>query len=126
MSGSQRQIRNADALPRFELNPAAHRIGSDAEASAVARQLAGEFATMAAKRDREQRLAVEELNRFSGSGLWAITVPKAYGGADVSIATLAEVIATISAADPSLGQLPQIHFAAVDVISATASEERSV
>ena len=31
MSGIQRQIRNADALPRFELNPEAHRVGSDVE-----------------------------------------------------------------------------------------------
>jgi SfnB family sulfur acquisition oxidoreductase len=124
MSGIQRRIRNADALPRFELNPEAHRIGSDVEALAVARQLAGEFATDAAERDREQRLPVEQLDRFSGSGLWAITVPKAYGGANVSISTLAEVIATISAADPSLGQLPQNHFAALDVIRVTASEEQ--
>jgi alkylation response protein AidB-like acyl-CoA dehydrogenase len=124
MSGIRRQIRNADALPRFELNPEAHRIGSDAEVLTVARQLAGEFAIEAAERDREQRLPVEELDRFSGSGLWAITVPKAYGGADVSIATLAEVIATISAADPSLGQLPQNHFAALDVVRVTASEEQ--
>jgi len=124
MSGIQRQIRNADALPRFELNPAAHRIGSDAEALAVARQLADEFATGAAERDRERRLPLEELDRFSGSGLWAITVPQAYGGADLSIAALAEVIAIISAADPSLGQLPQNHFAALDVIRVTASEEQ--
>jgi SfnB family sulfur acquisition oxidoreductase len=124
MSGIRRQIRNADALPRFELNPEAHRIGSDADALTVARQLAGEFTTEAAERDRERRLPVEELDRFSGSGLWAITVPKAYGGADVSIATLAEVIAIISAADPSLGQLPQNHFAALDVIRVTASEEQ--
>jgi hypothetical protein len=54
MSGTQRQIRNADALPRFELNPVAHRIGSDAEALTVARQLASEFATEAAERDRDR------------------------------------------------------------------------
>jgi SfnB family sulfur acquisition oxidoreductase len=124
MSGIQRQIRNADALPRFELNPEARRIGSDVEALAVARQLAGEFAIEAPERGREQRLPVEELDRFSGSGLWAITVPKAYGGADVSIATLAEVVAIISAVDPSLGRLPQNHFAALDVVRVTASEEQ--
>jgi SfnB family sulfur acquisition oxidoreductase len=112
------------AAPRFELNPDAHRIGSDAEALAVARQLADEFAVEAAERDRERRLPAEELDRFSGSGLWAITVPRAYGGAEVSIATLAKVIAIISAADPSLGQLPQNHFAALDAIRVTATEEQ--
>jgi SfnB family sulfur acquisition oxidoreductase len=73
---------------------------------------------------RERRLPAKELDRFSGSGLWAITVPKAYGGAGVSFATLAEVIAIISAADPNLGQLPQNHLAAVDAIRVTASEEQ--
>jgi SfnB family sulfur acquisition oxidoreductase len=110
--------------PRFELNPNAHRIGSDAEALAVARELAAGFATEAAERDRERRLPAAELDRFSGSGLWAITVPKAYGGAGVSFATLAEVIAIISAADPSLGQLPQNHLAALDAIRVTATEEQ--
>jgi SfnB family sulfur acquisition oxidoreductase len=110
--------------PGFELNPRAHRIGSDAEALAIARELAAEFAIEAAERDRERRLPAKELDRFSGSGLWAITVPKAFGGADVSIATLASVIAIISAADPSLGQLPQNHFAALDAIRVTASEEQ--
>jgi alkylation response protein AidB-like acyl-CoA dehydrogenase len=36
-------------------------------------------------------------------------VPKTFGGPDLSTATLAEVTAIISAADASLGQLPQNH-----------------
>jgi SfnB family sulfur acquisition oxidoreductase len=110
--------------PRFNLAPNADRIRSDEEALAVARELAAEFAEEAAERDRERRLPAKELDRFSGSGLWAITVPKAYGGAGVSFATLAEVIAIISAADPNLGQLPQNHLAALDAIRVTASEEQ--
>jgi SfnB family sulfur acquisition oxidoreductase len=110
--------------PRFNFEPTADRIRSDEEALAVARQLAAEFAEEAADRDRERRLPAKELDRFSGSGLWAITVPKAYEGAGVSFATLAEVIAIISAADPNLGQLPQNHLAAVDAIRVTASEEQ--
>ncbi len=110
--------------PRFELNPNARRIASDEEALGVARELAVEFAKDAAERDRERRLPVEEIDRFSGSGLWGITVPKAYGGAGVSFATLAKVIAVISAADPNLGQLPQTHLAALDAIRVTATEEQ--
>jgi alkylation response protein AidB-like acyl-CoA dehydrogenase len=110
--------------PAFDLIPNARRIASDQEALAVARELAEEFALEAALRDRERRLPARELDRFSGSGLWAITVPKAYGGAGVSFATLAEVIAIISAADPNLGQLPQNHLAALDAIRVTASEEQ--
>jgi len=110
--------------PRFELNPNARCISSDAEALAVAKDLAEQFVVEAAERDRDRRLPAQELDLFSGSGLWAITVPKAFGGADVSIATLAKVIATISAADPSLGQMPQNHFAALDAIRFTATEEQ--
>ena len=110
--------------PAFELQPKAHRISSDAEALAVARDLGAEFAVEAAERDRERRLPAKELDRFSGSGLWGITVPKAYGGAGVSFATLAEAIAIISAADPNLGQLPQNHLAALDAIRVTASENQ--
>jgi alkylation response protein AidB-like acyl-CoA dehydrogenase len=51
-------------------------------------------------------------------------VPKAYGGAGVSFATLGEVIKLISAADPSIGQIPQNHLAALDAIRVTGSEEQ--
>ena len=114
----------SNEMPSFDLSPNAHRIASDDEALAVATKLADEFRVEAAQRDRERRLPAAELDRFSLSGLWGITVPKAYGGAGVSFATLAEVIAVISAADPNLGQLPQNHFAALDAIRVTASEEQ--
>lgn len=102
----------------------AHRISSDDEAIAAARQLAKEFAVGAAERDRERRLPTRELDRYSESGLWAITVPRRYGGAGVSFATLGEVTALISAADASIGQIPQNHLAALDTIRNTASEEQ--
>lgn len=108
----------------FNPHPDAHRISTDAEAVAIARDLAADFAVEAAERDRERRLPAAELDRFSGSGLWGITVPRDYGGAGVSFATLAKVIATISAADPSIGQIPQNHLAALDAIRVTASEEQ--
>lgn len=75
-------------------------------------------------RDRERRLPVAELDEFSASGLWGITIPKAYGGAGVSYVTVAEVIKLISAADPSLGQIPQNHLGVVDILLQTASEEQ--
>ncbi|AXA54233.1 SfnB family sulfur acquisition oxidoreductase [Pseudomonas thivervalensis] len=102
----------------------AHIIRSDAEAIEVAQRLAEDFAREAALRDRERRLPWAELERFSASGLWAIRVPKAYGGAEVSYATLSEVIAIISAADSSLGQLPQNHFGVLSNLSLTGSEEQ--
>lgn len=91
-----------------------HRIGSDEEAIAVASRLAESFAREASERDRERRLPWTEIEEFSRSGLWAVTIPKAFGGAGVSTVTLARIVAIISAADPSLGQLTQNHFAGIE------------
>lgn len=100
----------------------AHRIGSDAEALEVAHQLAGEFLAGAIDRDRERRLPIAEIDRFSQSGLWGITIPQRFGGAGVSNRTLAEVVAIISAADASLGQIPQNHYYMVEAIRLGGTE----
>lgn len=102
----------------------AHRIGSDAEAIDVARSLAAEFRAGAVERDRERRLPVAEIDRFSQSGLWGITVPKEHGGAGVSYRTLAEVVAIVSAADASLGQIPQNHYYMVEALRLGGSENQ--
>lgn len=89
----------------------ARRITTDAEAIAAARRLAEQFRVGAVRRDQERILPWAELDAFSASGLGAITVPRAFGGADLSNVTLAEVIATVASADGSLGQLPQNQLA---------------
>jgi SfnB family sulfur acquisition oxidoreductase len=90
-----------------------HRIASDAEALDVARALAQDFIREAAVRDRERRLPWEELDRYTASGLGGITISREHGGAEVSYETLAEVFVILCAADPSLGQIPQNHFALI-------------
>ncbi len=95
--------------------PAVALIRSDEEALAVARQLAEDFAVDAARRDRERRLPWAELARYSASGLGGITVPTAHGGAGVSWLTLSQVFRILCAADPSLGQIPQNHFAILEL-----------
>ncbi|MCB8877011.1 SfnB family sulfur acquisition oxidoreductase [Acidisoma silvae] len=104
--------------------PQAPIIHSDAEAIAVARALAPKLAEGAIERDQKRILPRAELDLFSSSGLWGITVPRAYGGADVSFATLAEVIAIISEADPSIGQIPQNHLGVVEALRVTANEDQ--
>lgn len=99
-----------------------HLIRDDAEAIAVAHELAQRFAPEAALRDRERRLPWAELDAFSASGLWGITVPREFGGPGVSNTTLAEVIAIIAAADGSLGQIPQNHFYALEVLRVGATQ----
>lgn len=102
----------------------AHVIGDDTEAIAIAHQLAAEFVKGDSERDREGKIPVDEVNRYSQSGLWGITVPKEYGGAFVSNATLAEVTKIISEADSSLGQIPQNHWYIVESIRLDGTEEQ--
>lgn len=104
--------------------PPADVIGDDAEAIAVAKRLAERFVQDSAVRDRERRLPHAELDEFSQSGLWGVSVPKEYGGAGVSYATLAEVTAIIAAADSSLGQIPQNHFYMVEAVRLDGTEEQ--
>jgi len=104
--------------------PPAHLIRDADEAIAVARALAPKLAEGAFTRDQQRILPYAELNLFSQSGLWGITVPRAYGGAEVSFVTLAEVIAIISEADPSIGQIPQNHLGVVEALRVTATEEQ--
>ncbi|WP_322057180.1 SfnB family sulfur acquisition oxidoreductase [Paraburkholderia sp. J63] len=100
------------------------RIEDDAHAIATAQRLASAFAQDAALRDRERRLPWAELDAFVESGLWAITVPREYGGPSVKSGTLAEVTATIAAADGSLGQIPQNHFYALEVLRVGGSAQQ--
>jgi len=101
-----------------------HVIQDDQEAIAVAHRLAERFSREDSARDRERRLPLKELDEFSQSGLWGITVPKAFGGAEVSYVTVAEVIKIIAAADPSIGQIPQNHLAILDIIRLTGDEQQ--
>jgi SfnB family sulfur acquisition oxidoreductase len=100
------------------------RIESDEQALAVAQRLANSFALNAGERDRERLLPWDELDRFSGSGLWGITVPRAFGGPDVSTTALSRIIALIGAADGSLSQIPQNHFYALEVLRVGATPEQ--
>jgi SfnB family sulfur acquisition oxidoreductase len=94
----------------------AHVVKNDAEAIAIATRLAERFAAGASARDRNRERPLAELDAFSQSGLWSINVPKAFGGPELSYVTLTKVIEIISAADPSLGQIPQNHLGVVAAI----------
>ena len=101
---------------------AARIIRDDAEALTVAAEVAAELAQGAAERDRERRLPADELERLSDAGLLAITVPEVYGGAGVGAGTVARVIALLSAADGSIGQIPQNHFFMLEALRLLGSE----
>ncbi|WP_409285329.1 acyl-CoA dehydrogenase family protein, partial [Pseudomonas protegens] len=104
--------------------PAAQVIRDGAEALAMARHVAAVLREQDAERDRSRQVPVELLDLYSNSGLWGISVPREYGGAQVSYAVLAEAIALISGADPSLGQLPHNHYFLLADIRLHAPPER--
>jgi alkylation response protein AidB-like acyl-CoA dehydrogenase len=100
----------------------AHRIKSEQEALEAAQRIAEQIRPTSGARDKDRRLPFEEIEWFSQSGLWGITVPKEYGGAGVSTPVFTEVVAIISEADASLGQIPQNHYANVEEIRLIGTE----
>ncbi|MGC6371098.1 SfnB family sulfur acquisition oxidoreductase [Pseudomonas sp. K2I15] len=97
---------------------------NDAEALSAAHELAQVARLQAAKRDQQRKLPWAEIEHFTRSGLGSISIPRVYGGPQVSFVTLAEVFAIISAADPALGQIPQNHFGILHVLQGAASERQ--
>jgi SfnB family sulfur acquisition oxidoreductase len=124
MTQSSHQVhappQGAPSVPRPR--EAARVIRDDAEAIAVATNLAAKFAEGAIERDRTRKWPVQELDAFSQSGLWSINVPRRFGGPELSYVTLSRVIEIISAADPSLGQIPQNHLGVVAAIRTVSDE----
>ncbi|WP_437882297.1 SfnB family sulfur acquisition oxidoreductase [Pseudomonas sp. LRF_L74] len=102
----------------------AHVIRSDAEALEVAQRLALFLAEGATRRDSERLLPHEELQAIARSGLWAANVPAAHGGAQVSYATIARILAIISAADPSIGHIMTSTYTVTQLINAVGSEQQ--
>ncbi len=90
---------------------------SGQEAIRVAREFAASIVGGVIERDRSGAVPVGELAALDASGLLGITVPRAYGGADLPATVLAEVTRVIAAVDPAIAQVPQSHFLFVDVLA---------
>ena len=99
-------------------------LATSAEAIAVAHEFAQSIIGGAAERDRDRILPIPEIERFSATGLWGIIVPRAYGGPGLPITTLSEVVRIVSAADPSIGQIPQNHYAFLNFLRAERDEAK--
>ena len=100
------------------------RIRDDAEALAVAAQVAADLSKDATRRDRDRALPYDEIELVSDAGLFAITVPKVYGGAGATPGTVARVIALLAGADGSIGQIPQNHFFMLEALRLQGTEEQ--
>lgn len=99
-------------------------IETDEQAIKAAEALAGTFQAGASERDRDRRLPWEEIELYTQSGLGGITIPNAYGGAEVSYVTLAKVFEILCAADPALGQIPQNQFGVLGMLREIGTEEQ--
>jgi SfnB family sulfur acquisition oxidoreductase len=99
-------------------------IRADEEALDLAARLANRFAEDASERDAERRIPFAELDTLSASGLLGITVPREYGGAEVSTRTLVEVFRRLAVADPNIAQIPQSHVVYVNVLRESGSAEQ--
>ncbi len=95
---------------------------TSAGALQAAAELAAGFARDAADRDAQRILPFAELDQLSAAGLLAITVPARYGGADLPVATVTEVIRLISAGDPNIGQIPHSHYVYVKQLRLQGTE----
>ena len=86
------------------------------EEAAVVRRLIGEIDRMeregiidAARFDEDEVVSEEVIAGFSRAGLLALTIPKQYGGLELSATAYARVFERISVVDPSLAVLVGVH-----------------
>ncbi|MFJ2992083.1 SfnB family sulfur acquisition oxidoreductase [Pandoraea sp. NPDC087047] len=99
-------------------------IVDDRQALEVAREFARSIAAGARERDQSRALPWREVTQFSQSGLWGITVPREYGGAEVSTGTLTQVVSLIAAADGNFGHIPQNHYYSLEVLRVGGTYEQ--
>lgn len=105
-----------DRVPQPRRGRSAVPVLTADEAVAVARDLAAELAIGSAERDADRLLPASEIDRLSSSGLLAITVPAAHGGADLPVSVVAEVFRLLATGDPSIAQVPHSHFVYVNAL----------
>jgi acyl-CoA dehydrogenase family protein 9 len=89
---------------------------SDPEEARVVRRLIGEIDRMEcdgvidpARFDEDETVSEEVITDFARSGLLALTIPKQYGGLELSHTAYARVFERISHTDPSLAVLVGVH-----------------
>jgi SfnB family sulfur acquisition oxidoreductase len=97
-------------------DPVASRLATADEALDAARHVVAEVAEHAIERDRHRRSPADVLDALSASGLLGITVPRRFGGAEVPIGTVAEVLRLLATVDASVAQIPQSHFTFLEAL----------
>lgn len=99
-------------------------ITSPDEALQLAEKFAERLAAGDSERDASRTLPRAEITELAASGLLGANVPRHFGGVDLDARTMGELMATLSAGDASVGQIPQNHFFFVQVLTEAASEDQ--
>ncbi|AEF42349.1 SfnB family sulfur acquisition oxidoreductase [Hoyosella subflava] len=90
----------------------------------LAAKLADSFRETAWERDRDRILPHAEVEQLSTAGVFALTVPREYGGPDAPASVLAEIIRLLASADPNIAQIPHSHFVYVNFLKAAATDRQ--
>jgi len=99
-------------------------IADASQALRVAARFAERLAAGDAERDANRVLPHTEVAALAASGLLGVNVPARFGGADLDARAMGELMATLTAGDASVGQIPQNHFFFVQVLTEAATEEQ--
>lgn len=102
----------------------ATRITSVEAALGAADRLSRSFTEAAGARDAHRILPHEQVLALKESGLLALTVPTEYGGLDVPVSVLAEVMRLVAHGDPSIGQIPHSHFTFLEALRLQGTPEQ--
>lgn len=94
------------------------------EVVARASAYAAELEKGAAERDNAPGFPREEIAAYGRTGLLAVSVPVEHGGPGLGFGAVADVFRIVSAADGSIGHIPQVHFGTVEVLKNFGTDEQ--
>jgi alkylation response protein AidB-like acyl-CoA dehydrogenase len=75
-------------------------------------------------RDAQRSYPIEEIKELRDLKFWALSAPAEFGGLGLGPDTVVRAVLALSAADGSLGQIPQNHFMTVERIRLTTVGEQ--
>ena len=87
-----------------------------AQRLAMATELAREFATDAARYDREGTIALTNFEKLATAGLLSLTVPTRLGGAEADLAEVTRIVGRIATGDASTALILAMHYLHVAAI----------
>ncbi|MDF0730113.1 acyl-CoA dehydrogenase family protein [Pseudomonas entomophila] len=103
---------------------AVHIIRDEREVTGILDRLVPLIAEGAVARDATGELPTHAIETIAASGLLALNVPRQFGGVQASAVSIAQVYRRIAAADPSVAQIFQPHFAALDALGRVGTERQ--